>query len=285
MQQVAVLFPVGGFGSTLEYCIRNFSTNYTAIDASICQDGSMHGYSKNHHPVWFKDFYIKKDFDICSPVYPTKDRLSPAQTVSKWKDILADCKVVFVYFNSINQIERNILFQYHKLKNQHILEDLTKNSFHIWNSFAKNINNLDKWQARECLSYVVEGYYAEHNNILNSVNTDWLILNTDEILYDLPGTMLNIFSYLDSEPDSIQELNNFNVRWYEKQQYILNEYNCVCTIMEDIFNKNSKRHWEKVSVVGEAIVQARIRKHDINIKCYGMNDFPKNYDEFKEYIL
>ena len=52
---IHILFPAGGYGSTLEYCLRRFTKEY--FDKSLesvthNEDGSMHSYKKMFHPVF-----------------------------------------------------------------------------------------------------------------------------------------------------------------------------------------------------------------------------------------
>ena len=84
---IIILFPSGGFGSTVEYSLRQFSHELPKVSASVLDNGSMHSYNKEFHPVQIDQFQqIKKgDYKIVTPVYPGLDYMSPAETIKQFK--------------------------------------------------------------------------------------------------------------------------------------------------------------------------------------------------------
>ena len=50
----------------------------------------------------------------------------------------------------------------------------------------------------------------------------------------------------------------------------------------DNFKSNSDFSWNKLSIVGEAIVQSRLRKQGLEILCYNLNQFPTDIYSLKQ---
>jgi hypothetical protein len=116
---IIVMFPAGTFGSTIEYCLRNFSNEFTSVPGKVLDDGSMHSFEKEFHPTSAKQFseIYNRPYKIVTPIYPNDDCLSADETIALYKSYLpADQKVLLIYFATVSMAQNNQLFCYHKLK-------------------------------------------------------------------------------------------------------------------------------------------------------------------------
>jgi hypothetical protein len=114
---INVFFVPGMFGTTIEYVLSNYTNEHTPIDAFICEDGSMHSFTKQAHlvdPTTIKNFIINnRSCTITTPMYP----------FNEWKlpEILKNINVtdsdhnMLIYADSLRNSELNLLFQYHKI--------------------------------------------------------------------------------------------------------------------------------------------------------------------------
>lgn len=282
---INILFPVGSFGTTLEFCLHTFSNELTKIDTDwqsmIKPDGSMHHYNKEFHPRSFDEWDSSKKYQVSTPVYPNRDYLTPAESVIRWKSILPkDSKTVFVHFNSIAQAQRNALFAHHKLKEYTTLErDTLKDKSSSWG--ADGIDNIEPWQKREALSFYITDQkiwldvdsFAPENSIK---------ITPDDILYNFEETLAKIFDYLGLTFNDA-DIKEFHKKWFSAQQYILNEYTTICKIVDSIL-ADEYYSWDPISIFGEAIVQSRLTENNFDLKCFKLNDFPTDTDTLKNYL-
>jgi len=281
---IIVLFPPGAFGSTVEYCLRQFSQELTKKSAVVLEDGSMHGYDKEFHPIFIDDFIDsnKNFFEIVTPVYPGKDFMTAQQTVSKLeKHIDGNQKLILIHLPTFDMAERNQLFCYHKIPD--LLETVMKNKSQDWNSNYKSWKDMQIFELREALSFFID-QQEQHLGIVSLAKPHWLCVTADDILYNFENTVLNMLQYLELSFDHTQNLKIFYLDWFEKQKYILDEY----AVIEQIFyNLEHRNHytWGKLSIMGEAIVQSRLRRAGIEIACHGINEFPKNLQDLQNLFL
>ena len=113
---IAIFFPGGAFGSTLEYCIRRFSKEFETITAEILPDGSMHGYNKEFHPISIDEFKnIGNNIDIITPIYPNLSLLTVDETVDEFIKLVKCSKIIFITLDDVKMVERNWLFAYYKI--------------------------------------------------------------------------------------------------------------------------------------------------------------------------
>jgi hypothetical protein len=81
---IHILFPPGGFGSTLEYAIRRFTKEFETINAIVSPTGSMHTFNKENHLHkinLFNKNQLTKITGISTPIYPCFD--ASAETTIK----------------------------------------------------------------------------------------------------------------------------------------------------------------------------------------------------------
>jgi hypothetical protein len=273
---IAVFFPGGAFGSTLEYCIRRFSKEFETIATEILPDGSMHGYYKEFHPLSIDEFKnIGNDIDIVTPVYPNLSLLTVDETVDEFIKLVKCSKVIFITLDDVKMVERNWLFAYYKIglyKGFSLAAEFKK-----WNQSYLSFDDMARWEQREWLSFTINYSTSKFTTIKNKAQDNWLLINTENILYDFRQTLKKIFNYLELTLND-DGLDQFIVRWTEKQQYIIDELNLINKIIEK-FCKRELFVWNNLSIMGEAIIQSKLSKIGYELKCYNLNIFPTNTDE------
>lgn len=281
---IIVLFPAGAFGSTIEYCLRQFSQELTKKHATVLEDGSMHGYSKEFHPLQIDEFvaHKKKCFEIVTPVYPGLNGITATETLLEFKKhISCDQKLILIHLPTLAMAERNQLFCFYKAPD--FLNHIMKNKQQAWNPEYKSWQDMQIFELREALSFFID-QQTQHLNVANQANPYWLCVTADDILYNFEPTILNMLQYLNLNVDFTQNIKDFYLNWFEKQQYILNEYSVIEQIFHHLqFKKNYS--WKQLSIMGEAIVQSRLRKMEIELACHGLNEFPNNLQDLQKMFL
>ena len=281
---IIILFPSGSFGSTIEYCLRQFSNELTKVDAVILENGSMHSYYKEFHPDTAKEFSEHKhlSYEIATLLYPNKDLLPPIASIKELsKFIDSNDKVVVIGFDTADMAERNQLFSYHKTHD--FLTSVVSDHYKSWNSAYESIEDMQPYELRESISFFIDhqSYYIDvHKNIMEH----WLYITPDDILYNFKNVMLKIINHCNLTVNNSIDIDQFYEEWFRKQQYILKEFNTINTIIESVKSDNYIE-WEELSIAGEAIVQSRLKKLGMELACYNLNKFPTNISKLKEFII
>jgi len=279
---IIVLFPCGGFGSTVEYCLRQFSNELTKISANVLDNGSMHSYTKEFHPTTINEFLKLKDskFEIVTPIYPGKDYQSPAETITEFKKVINPTqKVLLICLTDMCMAEKNCLFAYHKVPV--FLDLILKDKQTAWNTSYSSWHDMQLYEQREALSFYVDSE-IEKLEIGQVIDNNWLCITPDDLLYNFKNTILRIIDYFGLTVDLTQHIEEFYNIWFNKQQYIINEFKKINSIIDSV-NSNHTIMWDKLSIVGEAIIQSRLRKQGIELACYNLNKFPSNTDDLKSF--
>lgn len=271
---IFVFFPVGGFGSTMEFCIRNFSKEFESINTEIMADGSMHGYTKECHLCYNTELVdLDESNRIITPIYPNLSFLTVTGTINEFIKISKNSKVVFITLDTIEMIERNWLFNYYKT-------ELTLTScpnfeiFKKWNINYKTFDDMQRWEQREYLSFVMSDSITEYINAKNLALESWHVINTDDILFNFKESLEKILNYLELTPD-IDNLAEFIDLWSTKQQYVLDELLLINEILNN-FQNNKFFEWDTFSIIGEAIIQYKLLDYGYELNCYNLNQFPSN---------
>jgi hypothetical protein len=281
---IIVLFPGGSFGSTIEYSLRQFSNELTKVTATITNTGSMHSYDKEFHPLSFSEFLEIKNnnYEIVTPVYPNYEHQTPAETIKEFKkNIDSSQKVVLVYFSELKMSERNQLFCYYKIPD--FLDHIMKDKQTGWNADYTSYKDMQPFELREALSFFID-QQAEQLEISKVIDKNWLCITPDDVLYNFKNTILKIIEYTGLTVDDSKDIDDFYNEWFKNQQYILDEFENINSIVASI-NSGSDTTWNKLSIIGEAMVQSRLRQQGIELACHNLDQFPSNTKDLKKVLL
>jgi hypothetical protein len=278
---IHVFFVPGMFGSTLEYVLRNYSNEYTSVDADVLPDGSMHGFKKECHPVsqLAIDSQLKSinHDSITVPVYPFQT-LHLSEILKKYTEYInSGSREILVHAVNTRDAELNMLFQYHKIATGSLQMGLdifcSGNEHNItnWNTDYKHWNEMRPWQLREWFSLFYAAWIQEWIQSQNQVGDNFYKVSNIEILENLPQVTRKIFQHCDLTESP--GLDDFAVYWRSKQQYIMDEFDLLDRVIECTIN-NVPFSWNPVNIIAEAIVQQRLRANGYEIQCNGLDVFP-----------
>lgn len=277
---IAVLFTAGNFGSTIEYCLRQFSQELTKVKAEVLPDGSMHGFQKELHPLMLSQC---KDFDeaqIITPVFPNYDYLSGPACVEWYRTALNNHKVILIDSANQSQAERCQLFAYHKVPT--MIDAVMKDKARSWNIAYQHWRDMQKWELREALSFYID-QQSDLVNMARYATDNWLVVSPQSILDDLPGQVRCMLDFcgLTYNGDSIDA---FYQKWLAKQQYILQQAETVDLVLRAIEN-NTLIEWQPLSIFGEAIVQSRLRRMSHELDMPGLDVLPCDSNRLRACFL
>ena len=280
---IHVFFVPGMFGSTIEYVLRNFTSEFDSIDAQILSDGSMHSFKKNSHWLSIKEIEsayrnCQTTRDISTPIYPFENHHFPdiLKTFLSFAD--PNDKKILIYARDIESAELNMLFQYHKIAfgtssklGLSIFFDQLEKSFTNWNPLYTSWNDMKHWEIREWFSLFYPVWIQEWINSVDQVDGTFLKISNDQILDCPEQSFQQILEYCNLTV--VPGLDTFAKKWSSSQQYIVDEYTLTLKIVDSIM-LSKPLEWENLSLVAEAIVQQRLRTLGYEIRCDGLNTFP-----------
>ena len=278
---IHVFFVPGMFGSTLEYVLRNYSNEYTSVDAEVLPDGSMHSFGKECHAINQQDLDSKlKHLDensITSPIYPFQTLHLPEILEKYTEYINGASKEILIHAANTRDAELNMLFQYHKIATGCLQKGLdifcSGNEHNItnWNANYQHWHQMRPWELREWFSLFYVAWVQEWIESQHQVGADFYKVSNIELLENLPRVVRDIFRHCDLTESS--GLDEFAVHWRSKQQYIMDEFDLLDRVIECTIN-NVPFSWNPVNIIAEAIVQQRLRANGYEIQCDGLDVFP-----------
>ena len=251
----------------------------------------MHSYAegvnkKEFHPIYLNDLELLKtnSYQIATPVYPGLEHSLPITAVLKIKDMIRNLgPTIIVCLDTIKIAERNELFLYHKLQSSDIyLNVVLKDKAKSWNPNYECYTDMQQYELREALSFHID-YLTNCVDVRSVVEPDWLCITPDDILYNFEHTIIKIMDHCELTQDTTRDINEFYQLWYQKQQYIIEEFDLINDIVQSV-NEDSIT-WPGLSILGEAIVQARLRTQGLDMACYMVNDFPDNTIDLKKILI
>lgn len=283
---ICIFFVPGMFGSTIEYVLRSFSGELDGLNAIILDDGSMHSFRTQKHLTDrddFISFFTNRDplVTVATPIYPLRDTKLP-ELLSICQPLLTvNDKRIFVYADSVEYAELNMLFQYHKISVGGALQygldifcgnnasDIVK-----WNPRYTHWNQMKPWELREWFSFFYPGYIQEWLDAPNQVDSSWTKVSTRDILTDSNNTFSRIITQAGLSVKHA-ELDNFSNVWRSKQQYIIDEYHLINRIVECTLN-STDLEWTAINIIAESMIQQKLRAAGFEIRCDGLDTFPTN---------
>lgn len=275
---IHVFFVPGMFGSTIEYILRSYTKEYSPVSGHILDDGSMHSFEKEFHPISADQLLIDYSSKhlISTPIYPFKTLHLP-EILELYKSKLNNSHTILLYADSIRHAELNMLFQYYKISTGKLNRGLGvfcgENSHNIvnWNPSYTSWKDMQKWELREWLSLFYVSWVQEWVKSCNQVPDDFLKVKNTDMLFDTKATLLKIIDFcgltLNNNPDT------FVLEWQRKQQYIVDEFNLLDQILINTVEQIDF-NWNNLSIISEAIIQQRLRDKGFEIRCDGLNIFP-----------
>ena len=286
-----ILFLSGTFGSTIFYVVNKFVAEDQMVDFPddpFYLYGSMHNFEKAGH--WrtreeYENFFTKRNsynITVSTPVYPCPD-IHANEIIQGLAKHCPDDKFLFLYVNDLRYAELNMLMQHYKIYHEpnekiNMLCSDDCNTYNIveWNPEYTHWSQMQTWELREWISLFYIDWTDEWFEAKNFVPDSWLKISTEELLtspYDVFKKVCNYRSNFDEDKEL--ELTEFSDLWKSKQQYIIDEFNLIDTIIDSTIRKKVFS-WEPISIISESIIQCRLRKLGFGIKCYDLNIFPAN---------
>lgn len=288
---INIFFVPGMFGSTIEFCIQNFTVDYQSnldqLENYIHDDGSLHSFDKQFHPT-STDLYKQlvtlntNSKDINTPIYPTVDKHFPELLdLLKTNQDFVKNKNILLHAKDFSAAELNMFFQYEKIS-VGLTSGLdiffhSNNSLKQWNAEYYHWSELETWELREWFSIFYPDWIKEWVDSKDYTNSEFLCISNIDFLCNTKDELYKIFDYCNLTPNN-NNLDNFVKIWQNKQQYILDQKEFCNNVVLNTIN-NKKQSWNKLNFIQEAVIQKKLRDAGYELRCWKLNKFPNNTEE------
>lgn len=285
---IHIFFVPGMFGSMLEYVLRSKTVEGTPITAEIKADGSMHSFIKKFHPRSMEQIItgLKSAVDITTPIYPCPDAHLP-EIISKFKEILPDWEddaKIILHAPDIRWAEINLLFLYHKVSiglglGMEIVAGDNQQNIARWNPSYTHWTQMHRWEFREWISLFYDGWVQEWINIDQQSTRGFLRITNRDVIENPHETITGAIRHCGCTPR--KDLNDFLMDYVAKQDYVLKEYHHIEKAVESTV-EGIDYIWPELSIIGEAIIQRKLRSLGFELQCDGLDVFPTSSVQLKK---
>lgn len=270
MVDIWLPFVPGGGASIIESIVRR-CTNMEGMPPrkakiQYTSSGNIDGHSwaKQWHPQTYKQFlsYNYESFtdNFFTPIVPMKDISGSdlLKIISKKSG-----KKIYIGPNT-EESKEFALVAYQKVPDylNHIMGD--KSGTNKWST-----KPLQQWETREYISLTLMDWWIPEMSLQwnTAKELDFICYETLEVFKHFPDIINSIVKEIGFEITNKPLYQELVERWYKGQNKIWEDWHSYC---------DYKKGKGKLTgdIVQEALIQYNLRKLGIELKCYGLNNFP-----------
>lgn len=221
---------------------------------------------------------LRENNAIVKVIYPMED--IDAQQVIKIINHACDTnnQHISITVGSMQAAELAFLYLFHRVAKidwhglGNIFADCTAQA-KSWNANYVTYRDMAPWELRECFS-MCYGFIAQEW-IEAGLTTNGLNLDLLDILLYPRAAIDKIVSHCGLTLEDCPQLDIDLTQWQSQQSFEIKELSLVDSIVASIIN-NSPMRWDgsQLSIIGEAIIQNRLCRSGLSLKCSGLNKFP-----------
>ena len=149
-----------------------------------------------------------------------------------------------------------------------------------------NWEGTQTWELREYLSlYLYEQNKAEtgYNNVVDYTNDKVFKIQINQIRDTLPALFDGLAEWLDiCNVRTSDELTKLHEDWIQNEPYLYKD-KLIENIVDAIIN-NRVLEMTELTVIDESQIQRKLRNVGYEIKCYGLDNWPKTTTQLTELI-
>jgi hypothetical protein len=254
--KIATLFTPGSYGTFISWCVYSFSElnlSNELISPFEVDNGSAHRYRTS----------CGRDI-----VTPTHDPLDHSYT----DYILIECNKEKI----INYIDNS--FQKQDLGN---LAKFIDSFFPDINTKLKESwGSSNPWEVRELLSFFLEDMIVSTKEQIDSYHTQSQQNNSytiipEDFLLDAPVALEKLLSFFNLKKHNKFDWVSGYVSEYLKSQQNFTKHTQIEKFVSNTID-NKSYSIPNLTIFDEAWIQHKLRLQGFEIKCYNLNEFPKN---------
>lgn len=250
----------------------NFETHQCKINETI--EKNLNYLTINYHKIIY--------------IYPTETSKIWIQNNCLYKRKLPDNEIdnfllrakSYEFFTS-NRINDFLAYGNDRLKLQ------IKQNINLLSNYNKEFNEFAEWEFRELIStfcYDLINKAVRPTNLIEKLNNKFpnvYFIKLDDLRDNFNNTIINILDYFNIIPNyRLDQLDNIHRSWINKQLHI-NKDQQLDQIVNALVN-NINLDWQnwQLTFIDEAIIQQKLIDQGLSIKCWNLNIFPTNTQDF-----
>jgi hypothetical protein len=151
----------------------------------------------------------------------------------------------------------------------------------------KSLDNIDRWELREFLSYFNYPQYVSETSLelldsykLNYKNAIFIPVTNFRDCFELTMKKLIKDLQLPVVRNNFSEIYN---TWISLQHHCYKD-ELIKKIIDSTLNLSDEFEWKETTLVDEALIQYYLRQHGFEIRCHNLNVFPTNSKDLKKII-
>ena len=271
-----IVYNAGSYGQFTGWCLDWMQGRYTTNTRPFTSLGNSH----NNNLVFFPTV----NDAITSPV--TNSHVHPV-TLESDNIIIQIEKLLSVYdkivllYPDLNDFLWNCNNKLHKVRGlQAYLDQLmTNKNLSIWQS--KSI-----WEVREWLSmWLYDQHLAEtgYKDIINYKNDCVFKIQINKLRDDFSNTYQSMAKFLDiNVVRTAEDFENLHKDWLNNEKHLYKD-RLIEKLVYATINKIHKEMLD-LTIFDQADIQRRLRLEGYEIKCYGLDEWPKTTTQLRELI-
>jgi hypothetical protein len=291
MKNICIIFVGGQYGTFLEWCLNYFTDLNFPEKLPFNSNGNSHKFLGNHlYNINGCRKYVDSDithqfvrFHLMTP--ETYD--DPFEYFGyAYKNFN---KVIFLYAlsDSFAWCWNN---KFEKIFNRGFLDsnrDFYNGLLKNWGE-NKSLDNIDRWELREFLSYLINypQYVSETSlELLDSYklhykNAIFIPISNFRDCFELTMKKLIKDLQLPVVRNNFSEIYN---TWISLQHHCYKDA-LIKKIIDSTLNLSDEFEWKETTLVDEALIQYYLRQHGFEIQCHNLNAFPTSSKDLKKII-
>ena len=279
---VLIVYPGGGYGSFLHWCLMYFSGEIDILSTPFMPNGSAHRFNG----IMFDDFQGVDKF-LNSDVVATFARTHGISAYhSKQFDCVSKYQNYFKKLILITQDAKSHLMilhnSYTKIVNCTYPPPLTEIVNNYKNSFGAT-DPVPQWQIREMISYFHESYQFYINDLYQPVDSQQVVnVPVRELVDNFESTLTGLFDQLDIPMVRQERISDVKHKWLSLQKFVNIDHVCQQILAAVVNGQYSE--WEDLSIFDEAWLQWQLRNNKLEIRCEGLDKFPTNSLQLRELL-
>lgn len=277
-----VVFNGGAYGNFVGWSINWLTGKVPKHKRPWRENGNAHNNNLIYYHTIADACNIKKS-GITHPIFDNKASLvAVLRQLQKAFD-----KVIFLY-PTLENFCWNINNKFEKIFPQGWLQ-ANLNDFSSGSKFWNNsLQNLQTWEIRECLSFYIFKQHLDEVRLheLDQIDDRILKISLTELRDETNLVFERICNFLELEiVRSSDEIDSLVDEW-KKLQVHKDKDQLINQLVNAIINDENIEFDKNLTIIDQAEIQRKLREdHSIEIKCYGLNTWPKDVNELKKLLI
>ena len=307
MHRIFIMYIGGAYGYWIEWLLwYGHETQWEMVNTSqLLPDGSSHsrrdeefekieGYEKIKHPIGYFEteeaiLHARSITDVDLLTYRCityKAKKNSNYSIRDAIDLVGDSNFTGIYIDINNDDMRDLVFlnAEKKITPKH---EYSLDMIRQWDPAVNLVTDLEPWEFREMLSLFYTGLHDDYLTVsLEDIPPSVLVINIDDILYgNVTELVRKMFDHakMPLREEALTHIKQEHVKMLSLQKSIVELKIIKATVDACLSKQNISM--QPISLEGEAIVQKRLRDHGIELRCYGLNDWPTKTGELIERMI